>query len=450
MKRVLQFLSFSGTINRLPYLLWSFVAFLLPYATTWLVFAAFSWRPYIGPRFWLMPLLSLAQIPQMPPALLLLAFFEMLFSGWLLAALAFRRAASADLDGWVAALAAAPVLQIPAILILAAWPPRPATEPRQMPAPPRDWAAAAQGVLAGMALTLFAVALGALVFGTYGYGLFVLSPFVIGAATAFLANRTQEISFGRTLRLMTLSLALGGIALVLVALEGIVCIVLASPLAWLAAALGAALGQAAAQSSRRRARSTLMGVAIIPLIFASERALPETTRFATDERIEIAAPPDAVWNALIHMDRFETPPSLPFRLGVAYPVRGEIVGEGVGAIRKGIFSTGVAIERVIAWQKDRGLGFMVLSDPPAMREMSPYAHVNAPHVHGYFRTVTTTFEIVPLGHGRSLVREHTEHELKLDPVLYWMPFARWIIHQNNARVLDSVRQHAEHAQLARR
>jgi hypothetical protein len=451
MNMLARFFSFGGRVAPLPYAAWATIIFFLPHAATWGVFSMLHRPLETGLRFWLMPLLSLVQLPQLPSLALLSAFFAMLLCSWALAALSFRRAVSAGLDGWIAALAAAPVLQVPAIVFLSVWPAREQMETPRTPPPERDWVPAAQGVLAGMGLTLFAVAVGALVFGTYGYGIFVLSPFLIGATTAFLANRREALSYRRTMQLVTLALVLGGAALVMAALEGIVCIVLAAPLAWLAAAVGAALGQsAAARASGRRSRSTLMCVALLPLAFASERALPQTTHFATDEQIEIAASPDAVWTALIHMDRFETPPALPFRLGIAYPVRGEIVGEGVGAIRRGVFSTGVAIERVTAWQKDRMLGFVVLSDPPAMREMSPYAHVNAPHVHGYFRTVATTFAIVPLANGRSLVREHTEHELRLDPILYWMPFARWIIHENNARVLDAVREHAERRATASR
>jgi hypothetical protein len=83
-----------------------------------------------------------------------------------------------------------------------------------------------------------------------------------------------------------------------------------------------------------------------------------------------------------------------------------------------------------------------------MHELSPYRHVNAPHVKGYFRTTFTSFEIVPLGQSRCRLIEHTGHELKLDPILYWMPLARWIIHENNYRVLSHIREQSEQTQSA--
>jgi hypothetical protein len=33
--------------------------------------------------------------------------------------------------------------------------------------------------------------------------------------------------------------------------------------------------------------------------------------------------------------------------------------------------------------------------------------------------------------------------MKLDPVLYWIPFARLIVHENNTRVLAYIKERAE-------
>src|SRR5690349_18365154 len=61
-----------------------------------------------------------------------------------------------------------------------------------------SWVVGVQGMLAGATFTVVSVALGALVFGAYGYGMFVLSPLMIGALTGYLANRERDIGFGNT------------------------------------------------------------------------------------------------------------------------------------------------------------------------------------------------------------------------------------------------------------
>src|SRR4030095_12075677 len=110
-------------------------------------------------------------------------------------------------------------------------------------------------------------------------------------------------------------------------------------------------------------------------MFAVENLLPAIAYLDTEQTIAVAAPPDMVWASILSTDPIEGPLALPFRLGVAYPLGGEFRGEGVGAERSGVFSTGTAIERVTEWVPNRKLAFVVVHDIPGMRELSPYEHV---------------------------------------------------------------------------
>jgi hypothetical protein len=85
----------------------------------------------------------------------------------------------------------------------------------------------------------------------------------------------------------------------------------------------------------------------------------------------------------------------------------------------------------------------VEKDVPALRELSPYSHVHAPHVRGYFLTNLTSFELVPLPGTRTQLVERTSHELKLEPILYGMPLARLVIDLNNDRVLRHIKRRVE-------
>ena len=72
----------------------------------------------------------------------------------------------------------------------------------------------------------------------------------------------------RTGLLVTIATALAGIALVVVALEGIVCILLASPLGLGAALIGGIFGRSIALYTKHTPRQTLGGLALLPLVFA--------------------------------------------------------------------------------------------------------------------------------------------------------------------------------------
>jgi uncharacterized membrane protein YhaH (DUF805 family) len=442
--------SFKGKIRPLPYALLCLALFVSQHLLVAGVLRAFGQPLEPDPWFLVIPLrsLSLRAIVIFDRSagfieILVLVYF--LIVAWALSSLAFRRAADAGVSEWIAAYAFVPVIQIPVILFLSVIPSRRQVElaPEEVvPARP-TWVPAAQGVIAGIGLTLFAVAVGALVFRSYGFGMFVISPFVVGATTGYFANRHGEIDASRSVHLVLCATALGGIALIGFALEGAVCIVMAAPLGVVAALAGGALGRGIALSTKRSPAETVSAVALLPLVFALESAFPPTASFDTSETIVVEAPPELVWRAIIQMAPMDAPPALPFRLGVAYPLGGEIIGEGVGAVRRGEFSTGTAIEQVTEWIAQRKLTFVVLNDVPSMRELSPYQHVHAPHVVGYFRTTSTSFELLPQPGGQTQIVERTSHELKLDPVFYWLPLARWMVHENNARVLAHIRDQAE-------
>jgi hypothetical protein len=435
--------SFDGTMRRIPYALWSLAAF---FSQHLFVLATYKIRGApLMPDGWFFVLPFRALVTNwMSDAALIFGLAWLLIAAWALAALAFRRSADANISEWIAAAAIVPVAQIAVIVFLSVAPHPLAAEVSTSPGRPRSgWVSAVPGMVVGTALTLFAVAVGSLGFGSYGFGMFFVSPFVIGAVTAYVANRDEDIGASRTNHIVAGAIALGGAGLVLTALEGLICIFMASPLAIGVAVVGGLLGRAIALARRRPGKQALSGFVFLPVVYALELLLPSAIAFDTLQTINVNAAPEAVWKSLLRMDMTGEPLALPFRLGVAYPLRGEIIGEGVGAVRHGEFSTGTAIERVTEWEPNRKLAFVVETDVPSMRELSPYRDLHTLHLLGYFRTGATSFELVPQPDGRTQIIERTSHELKLDPVLYWLPMARWMVDTNNARVLAHIKRQAE-------
>jgi uncharacterized membrane protein YhaH (DUF805 family) len=442
--------TFKGKIGRAPYAAWSVTIFLSQYL---IPLAAGN---LLKSDMWvyLIPHRALRSVGANADLVQALGAAYLLIVAWALGALAFRRANDANVGGWVAVFAITPIIQILTILVLCVAPPVTEREPPAVVAdaetsePVSIWASGVLGVLAGVGLTMVAVASGTLVFGTYGYSLFLLTPFVIGTVSGYIANYRGDIGGRETAWSVVIAVLLGSLTLVAVAIEGLICIIMAAPLGLGMALIGGVLGRSMALQRRRPAAQTLPCLALLPLMFAVENVLPPLAHLDTDQTITVAASPEVVWASILSTDPIEGPLALPFRLGVAYPLRGEVRGEGVGAERLGEFSTGTAIERVTEWAPNRKLAFVVVRDIPGMRELSPYEHVHAPHVIGYFRTTNTSFELIPRADGGTDVVEHTSHELRLDPVPYWLPMARWIIRQNNARVLEHIRAHAERGGLS--
>jgi hypothetical protein len=392
--------------------------------------------------FWFFPLRTLMDGQ---PGSAVVGIPVILLSVSVLATLSFRRAAMArDGFGW-AALSIAPILQVVAIFVLALPTPAKAKEEPLRPFAALPWVAEVQGVLIGVGMMVFAVVVSTLVFGAYGIGLFLASPLLIGVTTGYLANRATLLTPGQTNARVFSAGVIGSLMLMVIGLEGAVCLLLAIPITGVVAIVGGLIGREFIAAGRRRAKPTVMSLAVLPMIFAVEAATPAQIDLATSDAVVINASSDDVWQALIGMEDIAAPAPLLFRLGLAYPVGADLKGEGVGAVRVGRFSTGIARERVTAWEPKRRLTFVLLTMPPAMRELSPHGVVRAPHAEGYFKTEQTTFDLQPLADGRTRLTVRADHVLKLDPAPYWTPLTRWAIDQNTHRVLLHIKAQAERA-----
>src|SRR5215470_5829949 len=193
--------TFKGKIGRAPYAAWSVALFLSQYLV---ILAGPGNSAFLKTGRWILAVPHRSLLTFGGDADFLLRLVYLLLLAWALAALAFRRAVDANVDGGIAAVAIAPIIQIPAILYLCFAPSKVTPESRAnadyavIPEPVSVWPPAFLGVFAGVSLTLIAVAVGALVFRTYGYGLFLLTPFVIGAITGYVANSRADIGIRKT------------------------------------------------------------------------------------------------------------------------------------------------------------------------------------------------------------------------------------------------------------
>lgn len=427
----------SGLPARLAYLGLTAALIASQHLLVWTLIAV---RPSASPPdvdFWLTPLKSSLETTELTPGGAATIFAFGLAVAWGLALLSFQQAKRTKRGYPLALLSVVPVIQLAAIPMLALLPTRQTSDDPGMPDGGQA-ASVTHGLLAGIALVVLAVLVSAVTFGAYGWGLFVMTPFFVGVTTGFLVNRHEDLGGSRTMGLAIGAAGLGSLALVVLALEGVICILLAAPLAIPMVMLGAAIGRKVAVARLTR-RSPLASVAVLPLIFMLEAAVPPETTIATAREIDVQAPPAAVWAALTSPEPISIKLGLTAAAGLAYPIAGHLQGEGVGAMRSGTFSTGIAREVVTEWKPEQSLAFRILSQPPAMEEMSPYRRVHAPHLMGYFETGETRFRLLPLANGDTRLTVTAKHRLRLEPVPYWEPIARWAIADNVDRVLQDVR-----------
>lgn len=310
---------------------------------------------------------------------------------------------------------------------------------------------AAVSLLITVPIGLATAILGTQILMNYGWGLFVALPFVMGFTAAFIYGASRPRSAGAQVGVACLAVLLLGTGLMALAFEGLICIAMAAPLALPLAALGGFCAYAT-QKNRRFQNDAPAFVAIL-LLFAPgvewlEHAIARPSPvFVVRSSLDIAAPPEEVWNKVIAFTEIPAPSEWMFRAGVAYPIRAEMFGRGVGAERHCVFSTGAFVEPIQIWDAPRRLKFSVTSNPAPMQEWTPYPHVDPPHLHGFLVSEGGQFLLTPLPNGGTRLEGTTWYRHGLWPSNYWELWSDEIVHRIHMRVLKHIRDEVD-AKLA--
>ncbi len=313
--------------------------------------------------------------------------------------------------------------------------------------PHGTWGSASVAVIITTTITVLAAWAGIAAFKDYGWTIFVGLPFCMGFLSALIDSFHEERSLRRCLAVANCSLLLVGAGLIVFALEGVICLIMAAPLALAVASIGGVLGYAVQKSFRWRAESPKLFCSIlvlVPLAMGLEKAIPPALPLlSVKTAVIVNAPPEKVWRNVVSFSELPPPKELIFRLGIAYPIRAEIQGCGVGAVRHCNFSTGPFVEPIEAWDEPRLLKFSVTKNPEPMQEWTPYRDIHPAHLDGYLESRAGQFLLTPLDGGRTLLEGTTWYHHHLWPANYWQAWSDRIIHTIHKRVLNYVKELSE-------
>jgi hypothetical protein len=282
----------------------------------------------------------------------------------------------------------------------------------------------------------------------YGFGVFTLFPFFIGILTPITLAYKNKILLWESVGYSQLALVFVGISLLFLALEGLICIVMAAPIVSALTLIGSFIGYAASGSRQKNEMNVYGSFGLFLILFPaityyenlkqhSEELIPIVTS------VEIAAPPEKVWKNVVEFPELKPPTELLFKTGIAYPIRARIEGSGVGAIRYCEFSTGAFVEPITVWEENSLLQFSVEEQPIPMREISPYGNLDTPHLHDYFVSRKGQFKLTRLENGNTLLEGTTWYYHKIKPEFYWRFWSEQIVHTIHQRVLTHIKEESE-------
>jgi uncharacterized membrane protein YhaH (DUF805 family) len=373
---------------------------------------------------------------------------------WVGTVMTLRRLRDADLPLWLVVLFFLPLLNLIFFAILSAVPSSSSSDkPSRLSArigrliPEGEFGSAVFGIVATVFLTALEIAFTTNGLGNYGWGLFVGIPFFLGLSSTLIYSFHRPRSLVKCLAVASTATGLVGTILFALAIEGVICLAMALPLALALALFGAFIGWAF-QKRPSFTPSTLnvvsIGFLLIPGLILLEHSFGEPAPlYEVKTSVVIKANPETVWTNVVSFSELPPPTEAMFATGLAYPIRAEIRGQGVGAVRHCVFSTGPFVEPITVWDEPRLLAFDVTEQPRAMEELSLYNDLRPPHLDNYFISRKGQFELKSLPDGTTLLEGTTWYQNRFWPAPYWHLWSDYIIHNIHNRVLLHIKSLAE-------
>lgn len=303
-----------------------------------------------------------------------------------------------------------------------------------------------RGVVISTLFGIIMVVVSTMMLEEYGFVLFLGVPFFIGLLVPMVAGFSVQLTAKESIRASLLALGLAGIGLIVLKIEGLICIIMAAPIAGITTFLGSTAGDYFQKLRWKKPTPVLFTfILLLPpgLLTVEYYVQPDTEIRPITTTIEINAPTHVVWDHVVSFPELAPPTEFLFKSGIAYPIRARIEGSGVGAVRYCDFSTGSFVEPITHWEENKRLAFSVEEQPIPMKELSPYNDLEPAHLHGYFVSTRGEFRLIDLGNGRTRLEGTTWYYQKLRPGFYWNLWADQIIHTIHSRVLNHIKRQAE-------
>ncbi len=313
--------------------------------------------------------------------------------------------------------------------------------------PASKWGSASAAVFAAVILTLAGTAFSTSFLRSYGAGLFVGMPFCLGMVSVLIYGYHQPRTLAQSVTVCLYSIIVAGLALLAFAFEGAICLIMAAPLAAILALLGGIIAHVILRGAWWRQDSgkliCTVVLAVPSLIGLEHLVAPEAPLLCVRTAVEVKAAPETVWRHVVSFAELPPPGDWLFHIGIAYPVRAEIHGHGVGAVRKCEFSTGPFVEPIEVWDEPHLLKFSVTANPAPLEEWTPYRHIHPPHLDGFLVSQCGQFLLTRNPDGGTHLEGTTWYRHHMWPAGYWQVWSDLIIHRIHQRVLDHVKNLAE-------
>jgi uncharacterized protein (UPF0548 family) len=236
---------------------------------------------------------------------------------------------------------------------------------------------------------------------------------------------------------------------ILVKIEGVICILFASPIMLLAALFGGLAARLVWHYQRGSFRSTVTAVAAPLLLLLFESHVPSPWQIRTVETdILIRASPQAVWSNIESVRAIkpeELPGSWVQRIGFPRPIQATLSHEGIGGVRQASFTGGLVFtETVNRWSPLEDLRFSIHANTDAIPTTTLDEHVTIGGA--FFDVLDGEYRLEPRADGVLLhLTSHERLSTHLNPYAsFWTDAVMRAIQR---QILEVIRDRCEAVNL---
>ncbi len=209
--------------------------------------------------------------------------------------------------------------------------------------------------------------------------------------------------------------------------EGIICLLIISPLIWAFIISGAFTGRAMFYRRNNTLNVSVLG--ILFLIFIGDLfSKHEYTNMVSDTMV-INAPVEKVWQYVVEYEPIKQEEKYwLFKVGMPSPVQSTVDGHCVGAGRKCIFSNGYVFEeKMIVYKPNEDLTFDIVEQP------------RDPEIMGHIDILRGQFILKDNGDGTTTLIGNSWYKLYVFPVWYFDIWSESITRNVHLRVMEHIK-----------
>jgi hypothetical protein len=213
--------------------------------------------------------------------------------------------------------------------------------------------------------------------------------------------------------------------------EGIICLIIVSPLIWAFMLLGRLIGDRLRKWRNGRLNASI--VILLAAVFVIDVFSTHSYENEVSDTIIIHAPPAKVWPNVVAFKRIEQSPHFwLFKIGLPSPVESTVTGYCKGAGRKCIFSNNYVFDEVIStYDPAKNLVFDITHQP------------RDPEIMNHLDLERGQFLLKDNGNGTTTLTGNSWYKLYVFPSWYYDLWAKSIVSNVHTRVMQHIKELSE-------